>query len=564
MQAPSPAAQAPTEGSRAVVATAAEPPGKVMPMAGPRLGGLFGCWALAAAAALGAWHLAPPDARGPALMAAAALGVAASVGLEVLRWRRTGRQLQRYIAQIDAAGQGELCEQPTPTQPEWVGLSRALNVMVERLRAQIAQRDERLQVMTDVVMHDPLTQLPSRTRFSQVMGKALAGDAKAGSGVLLMVRLRELPALNQRLGRAQGDELLKSVATSLRVRAVTMPRARLEVFRMNGADFAVLGVGVDEQAAQALLAGVSAGLQQLLGSGWDLPEPPAWVSGCPWLPGETVTEVLTRVDGLLQICEAEERPTCWRTPGPASTRLSPTQWRDIIDTALETGRIGIALQEVLGTENGPAGLVHHQRCQVSLSTTEGKAYPAAEFLPAARRVFRLDHLELRAIELVLVAAQAQAQAATAPVPVLVSVSLASALRPSFIHRLGVVLQAAPQAAQCLWLALEAPGLAAQLNTYAPLLGLTARLGVRSGLQADKLQLDMLAAAADMGLSFVRLDAKPALQAADGARRGASELQRIYRGMAQDLGIEVLPHETGALVLTPAEQGSRAPGLVDQT
>ncbi|MBG0564847.1 GGDEF domain-containing protein [Actinoplanes aureus] len=81
--------------------------------------------------------------------------------------------------------------------------------------------------------HDPLTRLPNRTLFRQRLERALAGDAPAA---VLYLDLDLFKQVNDTLGHAAGDELLRAVADRLRAAVRDTDMAA----RFGGDEFAVL------------------------------------------------------------------------------------------------------------------------------------------------------------------------------------------------------------------------------------------------------------------------------------------------------------------------------------
>lgn len=86
-------------------------------------------------------------------------------------------------------------------------------------------------------LHDPLTDLPNRALFGDRLGQAMARARRTGLPVsILFIDLDDFKSVNDRLGHAAGDELLKIVSQRMR----TSLRAADTAARLGGDEFAVL------------------------------------------------------------------------------------------------------------------------------------------------------------------------------------------------------------------------------------------------------------------------------------------------------------------------------------
>lgn len=114
--------------------------------------------------------------------------------------------------------------------------------------------DERKRLQDDMqfrAYHDELTDLPNRSMFMESLQRSLGKARRHGSHVsLLFIDMDRFKDINDTLGHAVGDELLRAVATRL----VETVRDSDLVARLGGDEFVVLVDDHDSQTDAALVA----------------------------------------------------------------------------------------------------------------------------------------------------------------------------------------------------------------------------------------------------------------------------------------------------------------------
>ena len=132
---------------------------------------------------------------------------------------------------------------------QYIGVQHDVTARVETERALIQERDRNqanLARIEELAYTDPLTGLPNRRRLEEQVETAI-WDARSGSDTLalLFVDLDGFKAVNDRLGHAAGDELLQTVARTLRGR---LRRGDL-LARLGGDEFLVALTGLAPETA---------------------------------------------------------------------------------------------------------------------------------------------------------------------------------------------------------------------------------------------------------------------------------------------------------------------------
>ncbi|MCX7898282.1 MAG: EAL domain-containing protein [Rhodocyclaceae bacterium] len=140
--------------------------------------------------------------------------------------------------------------------PVWLGVSNLADAC-GRLRHRVAvfsdisQLKRKEEELRHLAHHDPLTGLPNRLLFHDRLAQARLMAARHGRGVaLLMLDLDRFKRINDSLGHAFGDELLREAGRRLQ-EAV---RASDTVARLGGDEFAVILTDLDRPEAATRVA----------------------------------------------------------------------------------------------------------------------------------------------------------------------------------------------------------------------------------------------------------------------------------------------------------------------
>lgn len=230
-------------------------------------------------------------------------------------FRQTARDLQETVrahhmlrATTDAHRSNELLEAHIRER------TRDLLAVNEQLRAEIANRERSEAAITFLAHHDALTGLPNRVLFQQTLRQWIeAPHAKGEELAVLYIDLDGFKAINDMLGHAFGDDLLRAVAVEM----TAIVAGRGLVARLGGDEFAVMLAGRAAAAAApaiaaALVAAIAAmetlrGEEIAIGASIGL--------ACAEASGTDVEDLLRRADLAMYRAKAEGRGT-WRAYRP--------------------------------------------------------------------------------------------------------------------------------------------------------------------------------------------------------------------------------------------------------
>jgi diguanylate cyclase (GGDEF)-like protein len=131
--------------------------------------------------------------------------------------------------------------------------------LVGLLARDVAKRRALEDQLSYQAFHDPLTGLANRRRFVEQAEAALAGRQRTGTIAALFLDLDDFKTVNDSLGHAAGDEMLRVVAARIGAGLRTTDLAA----RLGGDEFGILlfdvhNVGVATAAAQRLLDALQA------------------------------------------------------------------------------------------------------------------------------------------------------------------------------------------------------------------------------------------------------------------------------------------------------------------
>ena len=131
--------------------------------------------------------------------------------------------------------------------------------MVQGILVDISDRKDLEDQLRHQALHDPLTGLPNRVLFVDRLSHALVRRARSEAGLAVMfVDLDKFKEVNDSLGHAVGDELLRLVATRLR----GVLRVEDTACRLGGDEFAFLLEDADAARAEVVAGRILSALAQ--------------------------------------------------------------------------------------------------------------------------------------------------------------------------------------------------------------------------------------------------------------------------------------------------------------
>ena len=270
--------------------------------------------------------------------------------------------------------------------------------VVQGALEQAEKTESELRFLAD---HDSLTGLLNRRRFRSELDQYVSFTARyGGRGAVMVIDIDGLKEVNDKLGHAAGDRLIRRVAEILRERI----RATDIVARLSGDEFAVLMPQTDTAGALQLGEDLRAQVAEGFAAGGEVS--PASISvGITMFGGQEGAgseAVLLAADQAMYQAKEEgrNRIMLFQAPkeGEAPRRAQTTSAR--IRDALTRDRLRLATQPIRSLASGG---IERYELLLRMTGDDGELLPAASFIEVAERSGMVQELDrwvvARALEL---------------------------------------------------------------------------------------------------------------------------------------------------------------------
>lgn len=421
------------------------------------------------------------------------LAALASGFVGTLLIRNIRRPLEAVVSQAHAIAERRFITIDEPRTPELRSAVRAMNDMVARLRQMFADEAARLETLRHKVNHDEVTGLSNRDYFMAHFREILLGEEFGQTGSLVLVRLIDLNALNQRLGHARADALIKDLGAVL----WTSGEGRIgqRAGRMKGAEFAV--VCPTFQSATEAATDIHERLLRDFLPKWSAEVPDLFHIGAVlYRRGQNPGEALARADQALAAAQSKGSNS-WHASeeGEAQASVPAEQWRTLLTEAVGAGLVKIAFYPVVSV----TGRVLHQESAIRLQPAGGKALlSAGDFMPMAARLNLTAPLDLGVIRLAI------GHLETVAGDVAVNLSAETIADWGFRNDLRALLKGQPALCKRLWLEVPEYAVFRHFDAFTELCKMLKALGCKVGIEFFGQRFAQGQKLADLGLDYIKV------------------------------------------------------------
>lgn len=473
--------------------------------------------------------------RGSVKMAVTLLLVGLLLGAAVnvlMRWLKG--PLQVIVDQAEAIGRREFISAPESAVKELRIVTRAMNAMVKRVQAMFAEQAARIDQLRSDANRDVPTGLSNRAFFMGCLRDALTDEEASSGGIVFVLRILDLAGVNARLGRERGDAL---VLACVKLLAETRFEGLEPQFgRLGGAEFAVMLADADAAQAASVCAGLLTEVENLCRQR-ELTEhlPVVAIGWTPYVRGESVADVMTRIDTALMQAGSATPPLAGVDVSASAGVLSGEAWRQTVEHALAERAFEFAMYPVTRTD----GSLLHNEVMLRLVTAEGTRFPAGQFMPAVLRQGRQAELDLLALELALV------RLGRVQEDVGLNLSASSLQDPQFIAGVASRLAQAGGKAGRLWLEVSERTLMDEqgIAALSALSRVTRRHGCKLGVEHFGRYFAAMPRLHDVQVDYVKLDG--AFVAGIDTHEGNQRFVQAVVNVARSLDMLVIAERVGS-------------------
>lgn len=263
----------------------------------------------------------------------------------------------------------------TPELKEFVVAINSMSNMLSKIFEQLTDQAERYR---QFAYTDGLTGVGNRRAFTLALDNLLADNEHQPSGYLLLVRLSSLAQVNREFGAANGDAYIKLVCDILNKQA-SEPDTSLSVFRINGADFALLLEDTDPVHCQQLATLLVTHFEDIEKSEFSLGT--AHVGISRYIYSDKRSLVVERADSAL--ASAESLPEKWQMASNLEIVQSNSAWREQLKSLVEYGKVKFVAQPIKNWNENIAYKEWFARFTLPNQKTH---LPMAQLIPASIRL----------------------------------------------------------------------------------------------------------------------------------------------------------------------------------
>jgi diguanylate cyclase (GGDEF)-like protein len=320
------------------------------------------------------------------------------------------RPLRQLEDQAEAVYRREFIQFPLPNIPELKRVAVAMNRMSAKVKSMFSHQIELNDRLHQRLCTDEVTGLANRYDFDERLESYMKSERTNNMGMLMLMQVGDLLAINLNEGRAQGDVYLQTIATYLKESLAGFAGAMCS--RHSGADFAVFIPSITADESKQLMEQFYNHLQAM-----------EWIQTMEWNAehrqliylgvvyasdlseqvGRQQLNLLIAADAALNQARKDQHSGYhWQLLAKAadSDMLSASHWSALIREALSQQAFDFKYQPIwqvvtAGSEHKKELLFNEVLTHLSIN---GEDYSASVFMPMAMRLQLMPEFDRQVID----------------------------------------------------------------------------------------------------------------------------------------------------------------------
>ncbi|MGE3319595.1 MAG: EAL domain-containing protein [Candidatus Berkiella sp.] len=263
----------------------------------------------------------------------------------------------------------------------------AMNLMSTRLKNMFDEQAQTSERLREQAYKDPVTHLGNRRYFDLQFDHVLNDEEKAGTGVLLLVELKDFKEYNDRFGYEAGDTLLKNVAMVI---SKVIASYENTISANKGASFFIVLPRKTKAAGEEVASAICQQLNEFDVKGLSQSKEVGNVGVTEFTTQMLKKDILARADMALRKAQSMGA-NVWATEQAEQPHVhGALEWGSIFDKAIRDNNIVLHFQEVQNWRT-PHEKIYETLLRLPVGNNE--LITAGVFMPMAERLNQIMSLD---------------------------------------------------------------------------------------------------------------------------------------------------------------------------
>jgi len=434
------------------------------------------------------------------------------------------KPLNDVVYQAESIGENRFITISVPKTKEFKAVVNAMNTLSSRVKKTVSEESARLDQLRLENNYDHITGLMNQDYFTKNLDANISHEEYFHEGALIVSRLTNLAAIDQKLGYQETNTILKVIGDTLK--NTCDKQAGLSVGRLNGTDFAIFSnKPVDNYSfgnqIKKLLEKISVTTDKSI-----------TVNFAHVVTRVTNTDSARKMvalsNKLLDQIGTEQSNTLHVINPSDLDQYQDSQeneWLNLLTSALDNKRIKLESYPVI---NQSGDLMHFESPVRLQLKPDGKWFCAGEFITWATRLNLMARLDELVFETAVNSINNGAPA------IGLNVSASAMCNPSFIEKIVSTIIAQPHVADKLYFEIPEQDAFDHLFEFHHFCKQTRSLGCKIGIEHVSTRISRLGELHDIGLHYIKIDAS-VIRDIDGSEANKTLLRGLCM-IAHSIGV----------------------------